>query len=293
VTSATRSIVSIDVAAAATLIAANVINVLTSQASAANGDAVVEVTLTVRAIVALVLPAGVNAGQMAQALQKDMCSGLVDCFVVAITAAFTSRRDRRALQTSSTSFAVERTFNTSSADSLQPPSINTTAVASEFGVDPSAVNPSTTVQAVTASVTVVSSGSAASAAAQSAAQAQTSALAPASLAAALGVRAADLVTTTSTVGPPLPPPALPPPLPPSVVPSPVEQPSSSPPPPPLRDTTGGGSGGSGGDVFAIGLAAGGAAVILVAAVVYLRWRRMQHQRSQRVLIDETKVPVEA
>jgi len=119
------------------------------------------------------------------------------------------------------SFTVTRELNATSGDTLAAPVFNISKIAVELGVAPTAMSRvSTSVESVTAEVTIVSNGRATSSAAQQVAHSQTAALAPTALAISLGLSPLVLSTVTITVGPPLPPPTAPPP----------SQPPSQPPP---------------------------------------------------------------
>ena len=244
----------------------------TANAAAASTDTVV-VEVVQTSTVAMPLPAGKTAAEVASAMTTTMCAGQAGCYVVVAS------RRRRQLQTGSGIFTVSRRLDSSTTGTLSAPTVPTAALATALGVSSVAPPSVVSVVGVDVEVVVTTPGAASSAAATQTAQAQIVALTPTALAGAIGVSASALISTTKTLTPPPPPLIFPPPPSPPPSPSP---PSPSPPPPPSGGTgggesggeSGGGGGGGGGMGMAIAGAAAGIVIFgLVLVVVFLLKRR--------------------
>ena len=161
------------------------------------------------------IPTGATVAVMKTALNSTICTDEPLCDVVVATS-------RRSLQNSlvhgrnlvTAAFTVTRSLDDTSDLSLGPPTIDTAAVATSLGLPSSTVITSTTsVQSVSASVTVVNQGSSSSPAAQAALSSAASL--PSVLAGSLGVSTASIsfVSSPVLIQPPMPPPRSPsPPL---------------------------------------------------------------------------------
>ena len=161
------------------------------------------------------IPTGATVAVMKTALNSTICTDEPLCDVVVATS-------RRSLQSSlvhgrnlvTAAFTVTRSLDDTSDLSLGPPTIDTAAVATSLGLPSSTVITSTTsVQSVSASVTVVNQGSSSSPAAQAALSSAASL--PSVLAGSLGVSTASIsfVSSPVLIQPPMPPPRSPsPPL---------------------------------------------------------------------------------
>ena len=230
----------------------------TATATASAGD---EVTVKViqKTDIAIAIPAGKTATEMAEALTATVCGIEVGCNVVAATS---GRRLEDARRLQSTSFEVTRELDSSSTGSLAAPTVSTSTLAANLGVA-SVAAPTVTVAEVSVEIAIVTIGSAASAAATAQANTVTAAFTPANIAAAVpGLSAAALTVAPATVnGPPMPPPPLPPTPPPPPPPSPPPVPPSTPPPDATAEAQASGSMG-----VVIGAAGGGAAVAVLILV---------------------------
>lgn len=223
-------------------------------------DTVVDIVLSIVTQIATTVPPGVTVGEMASALQSDLCGAVQppQCAVEASSSSSTRRlvasrsahwlpeehdqehdaderpsarhgvqQQRRRLQ-SSVAFTATQRLDATSAAAVAPPTVDAASIASSLGVAASAISAAVSASNVEAEVTVVSLGSSVSAAANDAVS--TLSAAPTALATALGIPASSISTLAAPmiIAPPRPPPTSPPPTPPPP-PSPAPLPPPSPP----------------------------------------------------------------
>ena len=94
----------------------------TANAAAASTDTVV-VEVVQTSTVAMPLPAGKTAAEVASAMTTTMCAGQAGCYVVVAS------RRRRQLQTGSGIFTVSRRLDSSTTGNLSAPTVPTAALA--------------------------------------------------------------------------------------------------------------------------------------------------------------------